>query len=410
MMGKDPGMWIQEMVTGHDAWRSRCINLMASENVMSLRARALLASDLATRYTLPLGIELDGVLVENAYRGTRFTDQIEGACESLARDVFHAKHANVKPLGGHISGMMMLLAICKRGDLILATSDDNGGYHGYVQRYMPDMFGLRSITFPFDNEEWQINMDATLALIRKKRPRLVILGMSYFPFPYDMAPIREACDDTGSVIGYDASHVLGLVAGGQFQDPLAEGADIMVGSTHKTFFGPQGGLVLTNDEDLHEQVDMNTTWRCIDNAHWNRIAALAHALLEARHFSKDYAAQVVRNSQALARSLDREGVPLRFSKKGYTRSHQVLLDGIAFQKGSGMDANVLAKSLEAQDIIIDAVGRMGTNEVTRLGMKEKEMDDIARLIGRAAKGEGDLRGEANALRSRFGMAYCFDDA
>src|SRR5207249_11830772 len=119
--------------------------------------------------------------------------------------------------------------------------------------------------------------------------------------------------------------VLGLVAGGQFQDPLREGADILLGSTHKSFFGPQGGLLVTDREDLFARISEAFTWRVADNAHWNRIAATAQALLETKAFGEDYAKQVVRNAQALGRELEKRDPPVKCAHRGYTKRHQAHL-------------------------------------------------------------------------------------
>ena len=224
-------------------------------------------------------------------------------------------------------------------------------------------------------------------------------------FPHNLRALRKPCDEAGSILAYDGSHVLGLIAGGQFQDPLREGADVLFGSTHKSFFGPQGGLLVTDREDLIAQIAENFTWRVADNAHWNRIAATAQALLETKTFGKDYALQVVRNAQALGRALDKRDLPVKFAHRGYTKSHQVHLLESGLIKRWNTNPNDWSVALERNDIIVDSVARIGTNEVTRMGAKEGHMERIADLIAKGMK--GDVRSDVAALREELALSYAF---
>ena len=397
---------IAQVVRDNERWRQTCLNLMASENITSPKVRDILASDLGHRYTLPLNHEFDGQFIENAYRGTRFTDEAQALTERLACQVFGCKHSYVNALSGHIAALTVLLSVCKRKDLIMAPGLGVGGYHGWVAPYLPDALGLRFAEIPFKKRDWDINYDVACKRIRKRRPRMVVLGLSYFPFPFDIRPIREACDDSSSVLCYDASHILGLVAGDRFQRPLKDGVDVMLGSTHKSFFGPQGGLVLTDRSDINTAVNENTTWRTLDNAHWNRIAALGQALSEMKRYKKAYAAQVVRNSKALARALDDEGAPLRFKHRGFTESHQVMFDTKRTMKRYKASFNDLSKMLEAESIIMDSVGRVGTSESTRMGMKGKDMATVASFMMEVMRDRKKVGRKVRAFKGRFSIKFC----
>src|SRR5438093_1041555 len=253
---------VLDLVAKHDDWRlRRTINLIPSENVTSEQVRSILASDLGDRYTLPWGKEWHGYTVENSYRGTRYLDEIESLGESLARDVFRAKHATLKPMSGHIAGMLLLSSLCSRGDRILVLDSRHGGYDGYMPEYLPGMLGLEVEFLPFDESEWTVDARAAAERIVAVKPRLVLIGGSFIVFPYNLRALRKACDEAGALLAYDGSHVLGLIAGGQFQDPLREGADVLFGSTHKSFFGPQGGLVVTDRDDLFATMVDRFTWR-----------------------------------------------------------------------------------------------------------------------------------------------------
>ncbi len=398
---------VLDLVERHDAWRlGRTINLIPSENVTSEQVRRILGSDLGHRYTLPWGKEYHGYVIENSYRGTRYLDDVEALGERLAREVFKAEHATLKPLSGHLAGMLVLSSLCRRGDTILVLDSRVGGYDGYMPEYLPEMLGLRVDFLPFDESEWTVDPEAVAEKIESARPKLVLIGGSFIVFPHNLRRLRKACDSVGAVLAYDGSHVLGLIAGGQFQDPLREGTDVLFGSTHKSFFGPQGGLLVTDRGDLFAQMVEHFTWRVGDNAHWNRIAATAQALLETREFGREYARQVVRNAQALGRELEKRDFPVKFAHRGYTKSHQIHFLEEGLIKRWRIDPNAWSVRLEENDIIVDSVARIGTNEVTRMGAKEGHMETLADLIVRATKGE-DVRKEVAGLRQDLALSYVF---
>jgi glycine hydroxymethyltransferase len=401
-----PDLW--ELVRAHEAWRGReTINLQPSENVMSPQARALLASDFAHRYAMPGYVSPFGDSGD-AYRGTRYTEQVEALADGLARHVFSAAHATVKPLSGHLAGLLLLRSTCRRGDLVMVVHAKHGGYDGYMPGFLPDHLGVRVTFLPFDVASWNVDADAAAEAIAAEAPRLVLLGASHLLFPYDLRRLRAACDDANAILGYDASHVLGLAAGGAFQRPTAEGADVVSASTHKSFPGPQGGLLLANRTDVFERAVRGVTWHIEDNAHWNRIAATAQVLLEMQAFGPSYARQVVANAKALGRHLEASGFPVKFAALGYTESHQIHIDPAAVHARFGVTPHGLADRLEANNLIVDAVGRIGTNEVTRMGAREAEMEALAGLIARAASGQ-DVRDEVAAVRSGLRLSFVFPE-
>jgi glycine hydroxymethyltransferase len=390
-----------------EKWRvENCINLLPSENATSPQVRALLSSDFVNRYTLPIDRTCAGEYIENGYRGSRITTEVEKKAEEAAREVFKAKYACVQPLSGHIAAMIAIASCTKRGDKLMAIPPEHGGYDGYAQDYIPDLLGLKAATIPYDEGSGNIDTDRTVARIRKERPALVILGASYLIFPYDMRPVKDACRSVGAKLAYDGSHVLGLIAGGEFQRPLKEGADILYGSTHKSFFGPQGGLIVTDSKDMDAAVRKNLTWRLVDNVHWNRVASLGHALLEMRKFGPQYARQVIRNSQRLGKELAKRGFPLRFEELGFSKSHQLLIDVKGLTKRYGLTVNDFSVRLEKSNLITDSVGRLGTAEITRIGFKEGHLGSLADIFMAAAEGE-DVRKDVKALRDRFDLEYRF---
>jgi glycine hydroxymethyltransferase len=209
------------------------------------------------------------------------------------------------------------------------------------------------------------------ALIREEKPKVVFFGASFIPFPHPAKQLAAAVD--GECV-YDGSHVLGLIAGGEFQDPLREGCSLLIGSTHKSLPGPQGGIILSNNEEAFARVVGKIHPGIVDNIHLDRVAALAVALIEMIQFGRSYAQAVVKNSQALAKALAAEGVRLRGSTAGYTKSHQVLLD---YEPAK---LQMLAARLEQANIIGDNGGRLGTSELTRMGYGPAEMETVAELV------------------------------
>ncbi len=396
---------LHTIVRDHERWRlEQAVNLQPSENVMSEAARSLLATDFVHRYTLPARFAPGLGNAKNAYRGTRLTDQMESLGESLAREVFGVAHASLKPLSGHLAGFLMLQACTKRGDRILVISAEHGGYDGYMPGYLPDYLDLKVDFLPFEPKTWNLDPKKAADAVLETRPKLVLVGASLILFPYNLRWLRGACDDVNAVLAYDASHVLGLVAGGEFQRPFLEGVDILTASTHKSFPGPQGGLLLTSRADLFDRAMATIMWRTQDNAHWNRIAATAQVLLEMKAFGKAYAKQVVANSQALGKQLDKWGFPVKFKALGFSRSHQLLIDTDTLKSEWHLAPWEFADRLETNNLIVDAVGRIGTNEITRMGAKEEDMQTVAGLMARAARDE-DVHKEVAEFRSRLRLSF-----
>lgn len=363
---------------------------------MSPTARALLSSDLAHRYTAR----------DHFYMGTRFTDEIEEYGEKLARELFKAETADLRPLSGHIADLIVLANLTKQNDKIMCVSPDNGGYPGMWEKGLAGFLKLKAVAFPFSKKDMNIEIEEAKALIEKAKPKMLVFGASLITFPQPVKDLATDARENGAVVGFDGSHVLGLIAGGEFQDPLREGAQLLFGSTHKSFFGPQGGIILGN-KDPGELLKEKIYPAFVDNAHWNRIAALTLSLAEMKKFGKPYASQIVRNSSTLAKSLHDYGFPVIASHLGFTRSHQVILDYGGLEKATG-----IAKRLQNANIIVDCVIRVGTCEATRRGMKESEMLRIAELFKRTimdAEKPESVSKDVSKLSMEFQQVeYCFE--
>ncbi len=355
---------ITAAVKTHEHWRSKCINLIPSENLTSPQVRALLGSDFGHRYAWD----------EPWYGGQKYSVQLEKYAVEAAKQLFDAKYANVRPLSGHLSLMSVIMGLCQPKDTILISHFENGGYPLNLQARFP----LNVHYIPYQADQYTMDVTKTRELIENTNPKIVILGASIFLQPHPVKKLAKTAQDTGAIMVFDGSHVLGLIAGKQFQNPFEEGAQILLGSTHKTFFGPQGGIVLVKEDmDLAEKIDLTLRPNpvLVDNYHLNRVAALALSLAELLAFGKDYAKQVIANAKELAQVLHKNGISVTGDEWGFTSSHQVLLKTASFEEGIQM-----RDQLEKADIIADAGVRLGSQEVTRRGMKQVQMQEIAGFI------------------------------
>jgi glycine hydroxymethyltransferase len=361
---------IQKLIEKHETYRSEGINLIASENYLSPYVLRALTSDLGTRYHTEW------------YGGSKYARQIIYEVEELAKELFRAKHAIVTSVSGNLCVLAALFSFTKPNGRVAMVPFTVGGYPLGIEKFNRKRFDI-----PVDEKKLEIKIPAARRLIKNKKIDLLILGTSFFLFPH---PVRELSSFAkaakhGCRCVYDGSHVMGLIASGTFQNPLNEGAEVLFGSTHKTLYGPQGGIVLTNSRKHAEVLSSFLALKLdegiglIDNPHMNRIAALGIAMEEMLK-DRDYGKRVIKNAQILAKALDSFGVPVKFKEKGYTQSHQVLLD--LDEKA----AERFCHTLEKIGIFMDIGGRLGTAEVTHRGMKPKDMVVIAKFISRAYEG------------------------
>lgn len=363
----------------HERSRSEGINLIASENYLSPQVRKALASDLAGRYHTKW------------YGGSQIVREIIETTETLAKRLFKAKYAIVTPLSGNICDLTALFTFTSPGDKIAVVPFSAGGYPLGVEK-----FDRKLVFLPVEERSFNIDLAGAKRLIADEHPKLTILGASFILFPQPVREIGRWVKDGGrsSYCVYDGSHVLGLIACDQFQDPLREGAEVLFGSTHKSFYGPQGGILLTDSSEHADslrnflRIDLEKGIGLVDNPHPNRIAALGLAIEE---MLKDpgYGGRVIENARALARALDESGVPVRFKERNYTESHQILLDLHPER------AEEFCHQLESVGIFVDEGGRAGVAEVTHRGMGGSEMSEIATLIA-----EVYFKGKPASLRRR----------
>lgn len=389
-MNRDMLAKIAALVEEHETWRENCLNLVAAENVASPAVRRFSLSDLAVRYGDYLGRDLNA----RKYYGTQYVVRIEQELVGLIQRVFHARFVEFRPLSGHIAGAAVIMGLTQPGDTVLEVGSDGGGHRLGEKLTHAELARLNVRFLPIDGQAYNLDVPRAVTMIRELRPKLIILGSSNFLFPHPISPIAEALHRAvpGSLLAYDASHVLGLIAGGCFQDPLAEGADVMFGSTHKTFPGPQGGVILSNDESVINRVSEACYPGLITNHHLARSPALAVALLEMLEFGGEYARAIIRNAQGFGAALAQRAMSVVGAETGITQSHTVLVQ----TRGWGTSKQVAAR-LETSNIIANAVLlpkeqggeglRFGVQEVTRRGADSSTMERVADLVAAVIRGE-----------------------
>ena len=248
------------------------------------------------------------------------------------------------------------------------------------------------------------------------KPSWIVVGGGRILFPYDLKRLREAADSVGAYILFDAAHVGPLIAFDLFQGPLAEGADVLTLGTHKLMGGPVGGLILTNDEEMAKKMLALTHPAFIQTRDQNKYAAAAWSLSELAHFGPTYAKQIQANSRALAGALYESGFKVVGKEKGYTKTHQVIVNvrdlGPRAIETRFNESNILLPTTVLWDDPPNVRGglRISVQEVTRQGMVEGEMNQIAALIRRSADGEAPIkmRGEVEKFVEPFRkLRYCF---
>lgn len=383
---------VLQLVRKHERWFANCLPLIASENVASRPVREVLASDLGHRYA-------EGWPGERVYAGCVYIDQIELRAIRLAKQLFRAEFADVRPTSGVGANLAVYSALSEAGDTMVSLAIQNGGHISTGKKEFSGsaglVHGLNIEYFAFDREQMNIDVDETAKRLRsfakEKRVKLAMFGGSLFLFPHPVKELAGIVNEVGAVPCYDAAHVAGLIAGKQFQDPLREGAEVMTLSTHKTLFGPQGGAILGRgkySDEIKKAVFPGTT----SNHHLHGVAAKALAFAEFLEFGRAYAKDVVRNARVLAEALAGLGETVLGERCGYTESHQVALDVTKYGDGGAVE-----RKLEKMNIIVNRqlipgdlqAGRhytnpggirLGVSELTRLGMKRGEMREVAEIL------------------------------
>ena len=417
----------------HEQYRDKeCVNMIASEGLKSPAVNQMLdfSHDLACRYAEGENDQL-GHVKKRYYQGQKYMTQIEDFSTDLMKSLFKSTWADVRLVSGTHANLATFkgLSLASKNNKMVVTPLSCGAHisHDYTG-LAGNILGLDNINHVYDIDEFNIDPEKSAYVIRAAKPGIVTFGGSLFLFPHPIKELKAVCEEVGAYIAYDASHVLGLIAGGQFQDPLREGADFITSSTHKTFPGPQGGVIMGSPtspslEKAVKKIQFAIFPLSASSTHLGRLPALGIAALEMKVFGAELARQIVRNAQTAGQYLCENGVKVLAEKKGFTKSHQIAVDIRSYGGG-----NKIAQDLEDANIILnknllpydnqsskeDPSGlRIGFQDVTRRGFGEgdiKHLCDLMLDVIKSKRKPAEVKEDVLSLRKEFsGVKYGFQN-
>ena len=444
---RDVGELVRRAVQNHRWRQEECINLIPSEMTPSPLVRLLSVSDPAFRYAEHRELEALGEADIFYYQGTGFIDEVEQALEREMRRFLGAAEVETRVVSGQMANAALFSALVdyrnrwnRKGEperlrTVMNNHIGKGGHlsaqpMGALKDYVavdPHTDKPALVNFPvLPGDQHRIDVAGTLELIERHRPELIIFGKSMVLYKEPVADIRRFVDEAGldAVIMYDMAHVLGLT-GPYFQRPFAEGADFVTGSTHKTFFGTQRGVI---GGRFHERDDDYELWRTVrrrtfpgsvSNHHLGTMLGLLAAAYEMNEFKDSYQPAVIANAKTFARALAAAGLAVAGDPAvGHTETHQVIVE-VGYGRGP-----LLAERLEANNIICNyqaapdeegftAAGalRLGVAEMTRFGMGPEDFEALAVIMAAILLDDRKAKAKVRELRRGFsGLRYCFGEA
>jgi len=450
-MGADAGpvaaARLLDLARRNHRWRqTECINLIPSEMTASQLVRMLSIGDPSFRYAEHRKLKAYYDAEVFYYQGCEFIDAVETMLVEQLRRYFGCVDVETRTISGQMANAAVysaMLDYINRADRrreprrLRKVMNNHIGKGGHLSAQ--PMGALRDfvardpaterpavVNFPVATDNpFRIDVPATLTLIDQHRPELIIFGKSMVICKEPVQAVRDFLDaqNIDAVIMYDMAHVLGLV-GPHFQEPFKEGADLVTGSTHKTFFGTQRGVVasrFTPAEEryaLWEAIERRTFPGSVSNHHLGTMVGLLMAAYEMNHYKDAYQRAVIVNAKALARALAACGLRVAGDPSiGYTETHQVLVD-VGYARGPR-----IAKALEANNIICNyqagpddesfsASGmlRMGVAEMTRFGMDARAFEQLAQLIKDVVVDGKKVKEAVVRLRQQYlQIGFCFDE-
>ncbi len=437
-----------ERAIGNTIWRqSECINLIPSEMTSSPMTKLLSIMDPMGRYAEHRKIKALDEAEVFYYQGTDFIGEVEELLDKELREFLGCRQVETRVVSGQMANLTVFSAmveylnradqkseqrrlrkvlnnhIIKGGHL---SAQPMGALRDFVARD-PKTEKAAVVNFPVLRENpYKIDTVTTRKIIAQHRPELIILGKSLTLHREPVAEIRAFVDELGldCVVMYDMAHVLGLI-GPYFQQPFQEGADIITGSTHKTYFGTQRGIIASDyaQDDLRfplwEAVQRRAFPGAVSNHHLVTLLGLLMAASEMNYFKDEYQSKVLGNAKAFARHLKDCGLDVAGAPEiSYTETHQILLK-VGYSKGAE-----IARRLEENNILLNyqaapdeegftAAGslRMGVSEMTRFGMEEQDFGELAQIMHEVIVSRTNVKEKVASFRKRFlEMKYCFSTA
>lgn len=393
----------------HELGRQReNIELIASENFVSEAVMEAQGGVLTNKYA-------EGYPGRRYYGGCEFVDVAENLARDRAKELFGAEHANVQPHSGAQANMAVYFTVLEAGDTVLGMNLSHGGHltHGSPVNFSGVQYNF--VEYGVDKETEHIDYDVVAALAKEHKPKLIVAGASAYPRTIDFAKFREIADSVDAYLMVDMAHIAGLVAAGLHPNPV-EHAHFVTTTTHKTLRGPRGGMILCKEE-FAKAIDKSIFPGIQGGPLMHVIAAKAVAFGEALQPEfKEYQAQVIKNAQVLAQGLEEEGLRI---VSGGTDNHLLLVDLRAIDitgkaaehalDAAGITVNKNTIPFDPASPFVTSGIRLGTAAMTTRGLKEDDMREVARLIGRVLTNHEDeaVLAEAHeavrALTSKFSL-------
>jgi glycine cleavage system T protein (aminomethyltransferase) len=435
---------LSKALNNHNWRQKECINLIPSEMSQSYFSRLLSISDPVNRYAEHKQVKAFSGEDVFYYQGTDFIREVEILLNKEFASFLGCKNIESRVISGQMANTAVFSALV---DFINRTDRKNeqrrihkimnnhiikgghlsaqpmGALRDFVARD-PKTEKPAVINFPVEKHNpYKIDIHACKSIIKAHQPELVILGKSMIIHKEPVAQIRALVDEFAPhcLVMYDMAHVLGLY-GSHFQEPLKEGAHIVTGSTHKTFFGTQRGVIATdfNEEDMEyglwEAIQRRTFPGSVSNHHLGTMTGLLFSAYEMNHFKEDFQKAVISNARAFAVALKEQGLDVAGDPDiSFTQTHQVILN-VGYGKGAK-----IARELEENNIIVNyqatpveegftASGalRLGVSEMTRFGMETKDFQTLAGLMADLIQKGADVKNEVIKFRNNFiDMKFCF---
>lgn len=403
---------IQKLINdvGHlEKRNSNLLHLTANENQLSNTALSFLDSKLSERYYFGGGSQ--GVVDVNPFilLGLKEVENLIREAEKALKYMLKASVVNLNCLSGVHAMMCAILSTTEPGNIVMTVHHDHGGH--FATKKILDRVGRNHIFIPYDLKSLRFDVDKIRQLRERYRIKAAYLDVSYYINPHNLKDIRKALGDDVTII-YDASHTLGLIMGGRFQDPFEEGADVICANTHKTLPGPQKGLIAFRNNVLGKKANAIINSCLYSSAHTHHLIALAITILEMKTFGSEYARQVVKNSNALGEEFCKLGYKVRRTTDGrisYNHQVHVFIDTLGDRQALFLRllSNGISTNFDnplGERLFI----RIGTQETTRRGMKEDDMTKIAQLMDRALRGE-NVKEEVYSFNSKYKeIKFSFD--
>jgi glycine hydroxymethyltransferase len=402
---------IIENIEMHEQYMNNTINLIASENKMSYLARKALVSDYGNRVA-------EGWIDNRLFPGIKYYNEIEEFGMELIKEMFDADFVDLRPISGTMANMVVYAALTNYGDTILAPAIRDGGHISMSGATPKRVFNLNVINIPMIEDTInEIDVNKTKELLHKIQPKILLLGGSVIIKELEIEELCKCAHNVGTIVVFDASHISGLIVGHKYTNPFKQGVDILTTSTCKTIPGPQHGLILSKKE-FSEKIKSTTFPALHSGHHLNNVVSTIITMYEMKIFGFEYANQIRKNIVALGRFLEEYGFSVyRDSDNKITDTHMLMvLDEEAnFNVGKLEKANIIANSnILPWDKSLNAVTgiRIGTPELTRIGMKEKDMSFVAEMMSKVLiKNENCevVRRSVKDFRSNFQtINYCFN--